>query len=189
MPDFAPNYTFRYKLRYRGNGQTHHMLWRCPATATVAAIPAIVQNVEDFLGAIGSGNFYADFAILGASYALADSDVFLPAEPLPVFAGSVNIDGRPESLQALALSFVGRSNIGQRAAFFVYGTVFNAITSAGSLDFRLHPAENANIGDAVNVLNASAGASMLVANDGVEVVWYPYANIKFNDYWVRQVRL
>lgn len=187
MPDFAPNYTFRYRVKYVGNGHTHHLLWRYAPSTTVAALPAIRLQVQDFLNAVGPANFYADFTILGADYALADSDIFLPAVPVPVFSGTFVLTGRPESAEAAALSFPGKSSLGQRAIFFLFGTIFQPATAAGVLDFRILASENANISDAVDVLDATD--PVLVANDGVEVNWYPYANFKYNDYWVRQVRL
>lgn len=187
MPDFAPNYTFRYKVKYIGNGHAHHMLWRYAPATTIASLPGIRLQVQDFLNALDPANFYNDFNILGADYALADSDVFLPAVPIPAFSGSVSTAGRPDSAAASALSFPGRSSLGHRATFFLFGTIFQPVTAAGALDFRVLGTENANISDAVGILNDTDPP--ITANDGVEVVWYPYANMKYNDYWVRQVRM
>jgi len=63
-----------------------------------------------------------------------------------------------------------------------------ALLGAGALDgddFRITSAENLVIAAAVAALN---GAGFLCGNDDLAGVWYPYANLKYNDYWLRKVR-
>lgn len=79
-----------------------------------------------------------------------------------------------------ALNFIGRSTAGRRVRLMVFG--YNGSVSA----YRLTPAENTNIGTAVDHLNTTSGCFLSI--DGLEPIWYPYANVLFNAYWQRQVR-
>jgi len=186
MPDYAPNYTFRYKIRYSTMGGTHTMQFRFPRATAPAGAATARLYVAAFLTEL-LAIMWTDWTILSASYAEADSDVFLPA-PLPAgIIGEVNGAGNPISQRALSLSFVGRSVGGHRHAVYVYGLAFQPYSSAGALDFRLYGTENANIDAAANALN-DAGTIQPVANDNLACNYYSYANVKYNDYWTRRVR-
>lgn len=185
MPDFAPNFTFRYRVKYSVGGHTHRMQVRGVPATTTAALGSFATAIEDFLNAL-TANRYSDFVVLGADYALADSDVFLPCVAPAPDAGTYTIAGRSASSNALALSFPGRSDVGLRAILFLYGTALLPGVISEVSDFRITSAEDATIAAAIAVLAGSP--PVLVANDGVHVNWYPYCNVKYNDYWVRKTR-
>lgn len=185
MPDFAPNYTARFRMAYTVAGASHHLTWRLPSTTLFAGLVAVANKLHAFLDALDA-KIYSDFTTTGYSYALADSDVFLPYTFAVWANGGVSPAGIPPSQKALALSFPGRSVAGHRAVFFLYGVATNPTGDPDSGDFRIHNVEDAAISLATGVLNETP--PNLVANDDEEVVWYPYANVKFNDYWTRRVR-
>jgi len=60
------------------------------------------------------------------------------------------------------------------------------MTDTDTSDFRIHSAEDTIIGNAVGILNDTSPS--LVANDNEDVIWYEYANVKYNDYWTRRLR-
>ena len=185
MPDFAPNYTPRYKIRYTVQGKTHSMQFRTLRTAAPGWEVDIRTKIANVLTAL-SPNRFTDWLVLSASSAQVDSDVFLPTPaPLPA-PGTASASGRLQAQAAMATSFVGRSATGGRAALFVYGTNQNVISITGEQDWRLVAGEDVDYDSAIAALNAAAGP--LHANDNGLVIWYPYANLKYNDYWVRKIR-
>jgi hypothetical protein len=186
MADFAPNFTARYKLRYSTVGLTHTMQWRIARGAGVTGLNNMILKVAAFLNVFVVQR-YTDWTALSATYAPEDSDIFLPAAVPTVAAGTAVIPANPKSESILSVGFVGRSNLGQKARLFVYGMAMGPVpTEPTADDFRLTAAEAAVVGSGVTILNN--GSPNIVASDDAVVGWYSYANLKFNDYWLRQIR-
>lgn len=187
MADYAPNYTSRYRMRYRALGQVHTAQLRIARSHPGPAAQGVVM-FQDLLETI-AGKLVADWTVLGADVAAADSDIFLPSSSIPM-QPTVSAVAADESYKPVYLSFVGRSTSGLRAALFIYGINF-APTGADntSNDYRILSTEDSAIASAVAVLNNGSGsAANLVANDDAPVVWYPYANMGFNSYYQRKAR-
>lgn len=184
MSDFAPNYTARYRYRYSSLGKTHSQTWRVIAGTTDPA--AVAAKVGLYLADM-AGDLYADFHIISAEFALADSDVFLPA-PLPDEpTGAVSVGAGDAGFAAIAISFVGRTIAGGKARMFQYGTALGIpLHSASGADWKYLSSEDEHISDAVVRLNETSPA--IVGNDNEAVVWYEYVNVKPNDRWVRKLR-
>lgn len=87
--------------------------------------------------------------------------------------------GTVDSVPAF-VNFVGRSSGGRRVRLAVFGYK-NAFST-----FRLTTAEDTHIGDAVTDLNSVSNGALAI--DGLKPVWYPYANVGFSAYWIRNVR-
>lgn len=185
MPDFAPNFTFRYRVRYSVGGRQHTMQVRGVPATTALQAPLFATSVADFLDALQPAR-WSDFTILNAAYALADSDVFLPTTAPVILAGAGSPATRTPSDNALALSFPCRSSAGLRGILFLYGCSYDPSTTSVANDFRITSAEDSDISDAIAALTAAVPT--LVCNDGSTANWYPYANLKANDYWVRKTR-
>lgn len=186
MADYAPNFTARYRLRYSVLGLTHTMQWRIARGAGVTGLNNMVLKVAAFLAALETG-LVSSWTILSATYAEEDSDIFLPAGTPSAPTGTQSDAGSLKSQSVVSTGFVGRSNLGQKARVFVYGFrqgPEDAETDAD--DFRLLAAESTEIDDAVVVLNN--GSPNVVGSDDAVVSWYSYANVKYNDYWLRQIR-
>jgi hypothetical protein len=185
MADFAPNYTARYRLHYTVTGKSHTMTWRVASSVTDPT--GVASKMELFLADLQE-DLYSDFTCVSADFALADTDIFLPA-PVPASpAGTASPGDAKETDKALSLGFVGRSAAGGKARFFLYGTIFgNIIRSAPANDWKVVTAEDpAGVGAGIVRLNETSPA--LVANDDHIVTWYEYANLKYNDRWVRRQR-
>lgn len=184
MADFAPNYTARYRIRYTSLGKSHSMTFRVASSVTdptgiAAKVGLILNDLEPIL--------FSDWTIVGADFALADSDVFLPAVLPDAPTGGVSAGGAVATDAAAAISFVGRTTLGGRARMFLYGTFVGAVVrTAVSNDWRLTSAENASISAAIVRLNETSPA--LVGNDDAVALWYEYVNIKYNDRWLRRMR-
>jgi len=162
------------------------MQWRIARGAGVTGLNNMVAKVTAFLDALAD-NRYTDWTVISATYAPEDSDIFLPAAaPTPV-AGTATIPTDFLSQSIFSLGFVGRSSAGQKARVFVYGTNFDPESGVVIADnFRVTAAEATQIDDAVTVLNN--GSPNVVGSDDEVVGWYSYANGKYNDFWLRQVR-
>lgn len=184
MPDFAPNFTPRYKVNYTVHGKGHSFQVRVARGTTDPT--GVATKMGSFLAAM-EGLLLASWTAVSASFALEDTDIFLPA-PVPTgFTPASSESGLTTNVDAIALSFVGRSANGGRGMLFLYGTGFGLnVTTATYADYRITAAESTAISDAVSALDELSPA--LVANDNGVVNWYGYANIKANDYWVDQLR-
>jgi hypothetical protein len=189
VPDFAPNYTARYKVVYNDGQARHTQSWRYPGVGDGPELAAAEAVISAYYTAILPA-IWSDFAFISGSYALKDSDVFLPRSP---FTGTGGVDPtdilaprRPRH-KAQAISFVGRSNLGQRAIFYQYGFASGIGDSDAAQDYRMYRTEQVEVAAAIDAL--IGGGADLVASDGAAINWYPYANAKANDYWVGKVRL
>jgi hypothetical protein len=184
MSDFAPNFTARYRLRYSTQAKSHSMTWRVAASVTDPT--ALAAKVGLFLDDLAD-SLWDDFTIVGADFALADSDVFLPG-PAPAFGGGhVASGGQQQSDAAFAVSFVGRTIAGGKARMFLYGTNFDvSVRATLGNDWKVLSAEASTVSAAIVRLNETSPA--LVGNDNETAIWYEYVNMKYNDRWVRRLR-
>jgi len=184
MADFAPNYTARYRVRYSSLGKTHSCTWRVASSVTD---PAGVADKFGLFLADMQGSLWEDFTVIGADFAEADSDVFLPAVAPDNPTGAVAVAGSFVSDAAFQLSFVARTALGGKARFFLYGTNdVELMRDAKGNDLKLLSSESTQISNAVVRLNETSPA--LVGNDDSIASWYEYVNMKYNDRWVRRLR-
>lgn len=184
MADYAPNFTPRYKVRYEGNGNRHTQLWRPPPGAVLADMVAFALFISAFYDTI-EPFMYDDTLVLDASFALENTDVFLPCDA-PTITGAIDATTRGEQEKSLAISYIGRSFAGQPWRIFQYGSSFYPGFGSASQNWRVAAAENADVLALTAFLSAATGT--FVASDGVDTATYSYINVKPNDYWVGQGR-
>jgi hypothetical protein len=186
MPDFAPNYTFRYRVHYSALGKEHSFMWRLQRGTDAGILGSLTAKVVSFLNALQSSR-WTDFTVMSAEYSLQDTVVFLPAGTPVVLPGTATPPAAAISQSTAAISFVGRSTAGQKGRFFLYGTIFSPEGSLVSADdFRLVSGDHADLTGALGALNTAS--PQLSASDGFSITYYPYVNLKYNDYWVRRAR-
>jgi len=184
MADYAPNYTARYKVTYSTLGKTHSVQWRLEAGTTDPAPCATKMGL--FLADLAPA-LYEDWTVLHAEFALADSDVFLPAVAPDQPTGAGDVDPDRSANAAIAVSWIARSIAGGKGRFFLYGLSFDALMFTGTgKDYRYYSTESTYVDDTVVRLNETSPA--LVCNDNEPAVWYEYVNQKPNDRWVRKLR-
>jgi hypothetical protein len=189
VPDYAPNYTARYRFHYSSGGFSHSMTVRLAAGTDMSDVTGISTKMGAVLDTIADGGLYTDWTILTAEAVGSDDDAFLPCAAPPQPTGTSTLTGTQPSDFITSLCFPGRSVNGGRARLFLYGNTFGHTFRTGSAafnDFRLLGSEFPAIGDFVAALNELSPA--LVANDNGTVIWYNYADVKINDRWVRRLR-
>jgi hypothetical protein len=186
MADFAANYSNRYKIRYFGHGKAHDLLIRYGRTA-FAPSTELVEMVQDILDA-ASPLMANDWAIIGESYSIHDTDFFLP---MPTTLGVVGSSGQggTVSLSPNNFNFQGITSSGNRAMFYLFGTVFETLDNlpVGANNFRMTAAENVNVAAVIAVLNANDG-NMTGADASSVIAWKNYANLNVNSYYQRKAR-
>lgn len=184
MADHAPNYTPRLKLRYQSKGAIHTLVWRDARSEDDPT--ALTAKMVLFLNAIAEYRL-DDWTAIGLEWAEVDSDIFLPLAIPSIDPGETDDSTYQVSVQALHLSFPGRTALGKRAIFYLYGVGLTPFaTTSLWQDFRINNAESAVISAATAVLNETGHP--IRGNDGATVTFKPYANGKFNDHWVRRRR-
>lgn len=184
MPDYAPNFTPRYKLRYSASGHVHAQLWRPPPGAVLADMATFALFVSGYYAAVAP-LIWDDTVPIDASFAAENSDIFLPC-PIPTIIGGNDAATRRLDQNPVTASFVGRSTAGQRWVIYQYGSIVDPTFDPTVGDYRLTAAEQVEVLDTTSFLNGESGT--FVASDGVAVVVKPYINVKANDYWVRKAR-
>jgi len=174
MAVLPPESTARFFIDYSTENQNHTLLCRSNGIVSPGALGA---NVDTLLTALTT--LFSLITIVGVRFAAQGSTFSFPVisgiEGNTYGASTIGSDNAPHQL-----NFIGRSSGGKRCRVGIFG--FKGATSS----WRLHDAESGPIGNAINHLNASVG--LWLAIDGIEPVWYPYANVLFNAYWTRNVR-
>lgn len=186
MAAYAPQYTGRYKVKYRVLGRPHSMTLR---TSRSALSPTGVRSLFDDLFNALSSRLFTDFTVVGADFAAPDSEIFLPVSPIPIAASTSGIAGDSSHTPQYA-SFVGRTMSGGPVRLFIYGwSIAPQAADNTANDWRVTAAEDTAVADAVDVLNGATGAGYeIVGNDNASVVWYPYVNVGQNAHEQRKAR-
>lgn len=183
MLDFAPNLTWRYRVKYFSNGLNHHITLRTgedspSATGADLLLDALLATLDAFLP--------TDFALLDADECAPGSDIFVPSLP-PVSSG-ITPSGTPSrEAGANYLTFSGKGNDGTQFKFQLYGVVTEPSGVAG-LDYRYQPGNNAAIDAAVNVLQNDGGWVQTTTVSGRFVQYRSYVNYGVSAYWQRKLR-
>jgi len=167
--------TERWWCIYTTNNTTHRVMCRTLDGTTATQMASVF------------GPFFTQMAthrtsttILGLERALKNSNVRIPfaysGSPPGGTGSDTDNDGR-----ARVFSFVGRSLDGRRTKIFMFGA--NA-TPEG--DYRLDTSESAALTTQVNWLNAAVGVFLSIS--GQQPIWKAYANIGYNDHWIKEYR-
>lgn len=175
MPPLPSSNTARLKVFYQNSVTEHSIVARM---ATAADAP----DVETlFLAVIGDIGTLFNFTEVTAVQLAADgSDLFFDYGATTLLGESWGVDPTSAEHNATGMTFVGRSPLGRRAKFTLFGY------SGSVSSFRLTSSENTGVENAVAALNASSTAFLAI--DGGEPLWKSYADIKTNDHWVKKAR-
>lgn len=182
MTTYAPNWTPRYKASYSVVGLIHSITLRAPRGTDAAGTIALADVAHDFFDAMAA-SLASNFAWIEASYALTDSDVFIPTDVPATVTGANNPADFSLMQKISPLVFSGRSASG-RARVSAYGVSLGPLGISGDpLDFQILSAEDAGVAAAIAVLQAGA-----VGAAGEVTTWHLKATQKPNDRLVRKVR-
>jgi len=182
MTSYAPNWTPRFKAEYSTFGMHHSITLRTARGTNAAGVIALGVVAHDFFNALAA-DLTTDFAWVAASYALTDSDFFIPtATPTAVTGASAT--GFFSLYQKISpFTFTGRSASG-RARVSAYGVAAGTGGVTGiATDFKVLASESTLFADAIAVLQAGA-----IGNAGEATTWHLQATTKSNDRLVKKVR-
>lgn len=174
MPPSPVDGTKRWKVGYAVGSFEHEFLVRMASSAVETSV---VTLVSDWLAAQTS-LFFAS-VVTSVKQAAEDSNLFFPItnDLIGVTWGAGTNDRTGNPMQ---LNYVGRSSTGKRVRIGLFGY------KGAFSDWRLTAAESTAVDNAVTALNTTTDT--FIAIDGSLPVWYPYANVGANDYWLRQSR-
>lgn len=186
MPDYAPDYTFRYKARYLAAGFQHDMVVRGGIITTGGTTEAgdMAIAVSQFFAPL-TEHLATDFSFLAASWAYAGSNVFVPTSALPSNpTGDINFGGKSKRVRATATCMSARGLTGGHARIYFFG-YFQADDLSNDIaqDGVVTELEDAFIATSKTVADASFHAS-----DGGGAIWYPRFTMKVNDDLLRLIR-
>lgn len=186
MPDFSPDYTFRYKVKYVAAGITHDFVVRSGILTSGGETEAgdLANAVGQYFAAIES-QLVADFEFLVASWAYAGSNIFVPTDAIPAQpTGVIAVNTLSGRRRATAFNMAGRGSGEGSCRLYFFGLAFSdsAPGDAGSnavIDVEDFPA----VADAKAIADASFRAS-----DGQSGIYYPRFTTKVNDRTLRLIR-
>lgn len=187
MPDFAPNFTDRYRVTYRSNLRQHTVTFRANQDITPGGLLDIRDNLGSFFDIL-MPLLPTDFAILSTSFSPADTDFFLPVDGI-----TLTETPNPLNLPTLGqspnfLSFGGLSIQGNSTRVFIYGVMGVSVEEDNAVgnDYRITRSENGVIDLAINDLQQY---DWWVAADNLPVQFvYQFANFGKNSYYQRKAR-
>lgn len=171
-----PNSTDRWWLDYTVNGDAHSMLMRAGSTKTAAEVSSVFS---DFLTLFTINNLY-EVNVVGMRHALNGSDVSLPA----TYTGDTQLGSgtaNTTDMRAKTISFTGRDQTGHKIKLYMFGVKFQS-----NGDYRIQRGEDVAVGDLLNYLAALDG--FFDSINGLHPIWNQYANVGFNDHWIKRVR-
>lgn len=183
MLDFAPNLTWRYRVKYHSNGLNHDILIRTgeDSPATVGAdlfLAEFLPTINEWLP--------TDFALLGAEECAPNSELFLPS--VPPAAGLLEPLGTPSrEAGANYFSFSGKGNDGTQYKFTIYGVTMVPAQVVGK-NYRLEYGDDGSMNSALDVLAGSANWAQATTVSGRLVHFRNYANYGVSAYWARKLR-
>lgn len=186
MPDFAPNWTARIRFRYSSQGATHSFTVRAPRGVTGGDYEAYANKMIVFLNAVRNARFN-DWTLISVTACKEDDNVFLPQSYTTALEAGIGGGGDPTQGANVAqyMQFVGRSALGLKGSFYLFGVSFAHISATGK-DYRITATESAEVSAGIAALTDVP--PVLVGNDGATMSWYPYVNLKEHDYWVHRSR-
>jgi len=169
-----PSNTKRYFLKYNNGHNDHTLMMR---TLSTVDNTTAISILDDFLGAISDICWLS--SIVGLEVALEGEDI----------RNSVLWTGRTtfgtgdvtDLTKATSYSFSGRSADGHKVRVYMF-----SVKNPSDDNYRWLTSELSTVDDVVTFLQAQDMGFLSIS--GVRATWKPYANVGWNDHWVKQVR-
>lgn len=176
LPPLSTANTERWKLFYLVGGKQHSLQMRVDATGVsqTTAEAGFSQLLTDISADLWTVTF------VRLEHAPVGSTIFNPVTS--ALTGTLAGAGAPSAQESVRqLSFVGRATTGRKSRVFIYG-----FKSNNNDNMRITPAENANVGTAINRINGYL--HLFVGIDGIKPVYSQYVNVNFNQHWTKAIR-
>jgi hypothetical protein len=186
MPDFAPDATPRYKVRYLSAGFQHTWLFRAARGVSVSTNIASGRSAAEVLSAALESLLPEDFIFLDESYALEDSDIFLPTGALPTQpTGAQALADYTPLMRGTGTTFAGKGGA-SKARVTAFGVFWDPSDTAGPAANGLVTAiESSEVAAAIAGLTSVTG---MRAINNQPIGWYNRATVKENDVYVKLAR-
>lgn len=175
MAPLPQSNTERWWILYTNNNTAHRLCVRTTDGLTSAQMSPVFQNLFTHMSPRLNST-----TLTGLERALKGSNVRVPF----VYTGTVNFGLGTEAdttERPRADSFTGRSLDGRRTKLFVFGT-----KGAGEGDMRVDITESAAVDAMVTFLNGANAVFLSIS--GLQPVWHQYANVGYNDHWIKEYR-
>lgn len=172
-----PTNTERWFYDYTVLGNQHSLMMR---TADALDFSQAAEAIDAFLTGIEGS--LIEITTVGLRVALAGSNITndVGTAGLSATYGT----GAGSAINApLQVTFTGRSADGHKARVGIFG--WDGQTDAS---WRITAVESADVASGVSVLQGITTGGRFVSISGEPVVWHGYANIGYNDHWVKQAR-
>jgi len=175
MAPLDPSNTERVKYTYQNSVNEHSIVFRVVTGTPTAQVDTVFQTI---LSNVGIGCMAS--TITGVDRALIGSNVYNPVGDSTLLGDSFGSGAGNPLQDAESIGFVGRGSDGRRSRLFLFGF------GSADTNFRILPSENPNVGNVVSLLNDPD--TPLLTISGTAPVFNEYANINFNDHWVKDAR-
>ena len=172
-----PFNTERWFYDYTVLGDQHSLMMRTPNELDAGSAG---EQIDAFLTAIEGG--LIEITTIGLRVARAGSNI-TNAEGTVGLAANYGTGAGSAINAPLQVTFVGRSNDGHKARVGIFG--WDGQTDSS---WRMTVVENSDVLAGVTFLQAITASGFFTSISGEPVVWHPYANIGYNDHWVKVAR-
>lgn len=172
-----PSNTERWFYDYVANEKQHSLMMRTPNELTAGEAG---EQIDAFLSAIEGG--LTIITTIGLRVARAGSNI-TNAEGTVGLSATYGSGIGPVIGAPLQVTFVGRSNDGHKARVGIFGWNGQSDDS-----WRMTVVEDGDVAAGVTFLQAITSSGFFVSISGEPVVWHAYANIGYNDHWVKDAR-
>jgi hypothetical protein len=172
-----PFNTERWFYDYSVYGDQHSLMMRVdsPRSATEAA-----EQIDAFLSAI-AGNL-VEITTVGLRVALAGSNI-TNAQGTAGLAATYGSGAGSDINAPLQVTFTGRSSDGHKSRVGIFGWLSQTDSS-----WRITVAEDADVASGVSILQGLSPSGFFVSISGAAAEWHGYANIGYNDHWIKERR-
>jgi len=177
LAPLPPSNTERWWLEYTDQGVSHKMLMRC---ADERSAGEVAEAYDTFLASIVDG--INVLTIVGLSHAAAGSNVTNPEDPTGLAATYGLAAGDPINIP-LEMTFPGRSRDGRKTFVSLFGWAAQTDET-----WRYDATIGSIVINGVTALNGLSASGFFVSISGARVFHKNYANVSFNDYWVKKRR-
>lgn len=171
------NNTERWWLLYTDQGVQHRMLMRADGPRDASEV---AEAFDTFLNSIVDG--INVLTIVGLQHAAEGSNVTNPEDTTGLAASYGTATGDPINIP-LEMTFPGRSRDGRKTYVSLYGWAAQTDET-----WRYDATVGSIVINGVTALNGLSAGGLFVSISGQRVIRNNYANVSFNDFWVKQRR-
>lgn len=185
MPDFAPDFTPRYRVQYVSAGLTHWIMLRGFRDESESATGVRVRDALFDTIAPMAAFLCDDFEWISAEYIPQDTNIGVPDSLPAAITGTVAISTMSREDKIRSIGYVGRSG-STPMRLFVFGCQFQTddLPEGVEAKFRISAADLSNVATSIAALDG-AGCP---ANNNFPGHYHNYVNLKVNDHLLKFVR-